>query len=86
MVYTGGPLSPESDTQAIEGEGLPILGKPVVTHSSNPQDHRPRRCDEKIPSYLEGYCECDGRRVPYRASSSGSLLTCLDYRLSHTCI
>ena len=87
VIYAGGPFSPASQTQVIEGEGLPIEGKPVqcrqftVTHSSNPQDHRHRRCNEKIPSYLEGYCECDGRHVPYRASSSGSLLTCLDYRL-----
>lgn len=35
--------------------------------------------DEKIPPYLSGYCECDGRKVYYnqRIKGTGStLLTC----------
>ena len=70
----------------VKGEGLPIAGHPVlcegffVTNSYRKEDTRPRRCDEKLPSYLEGYCLCDGRKVMLESQNgpSGHLINCYD--------
>ena len=69
------PTAAYPSSVRLKGEGLPMAGHPVhcegffVTNSlrkeeeEEEEDTRPRGCDEKIPSYLEGYCLCDGRKI-----------------------
>ena len=36
--------------------------------------------DERIPSYLDGYCDCDGRHIEYSGKDHGWTYSCNDYR------
>ena len=36
--------------------------------------------DERIPTYLDGYCDCDGRHIKYSGKDHGWTYSCNDYR------
>lgn len=84
----------EGEGLPIQGKTVLCRGF-VVTNSRSESDWRNRKCrsfpllltdqandvgDERIPTYLDGYCDCDGRRIEYSGKDHGWTYACNDYR------